>query len=84
MLVLNCKSTRRLMHISGAIFLLGIALQLVINLFEPGDPVIPGFLPYLVYSALVTGPLLLLLVMVITLTRGRKSSTSASAGHSLY
>jgi hypothetical protein len=84
MLVLNCKNMRRLVHASAAIFLFGIALQLVINLFEPGDPLLPGFMPYLVYCTLVTGPLLLLLVLVITLTRGRKSSTSASAGHPLY
>ena len=71
MLVLKCKAVRRLVQGSAALFLFGIVLQMALTLFEPGVPAILGFMPYLVYSALVTGPLLLLLAMVITLIRER-------------
>jgi hypothetical protein len=70
MLVLNCKKMRRLVHAAAAIFLLGIALQLVLNLFEPGDPALPGFFPYLVFFLLLMGPLLLLVTLVIALLPG--------------
>jgi len=83
MLVLNCKKMRRLVHAAAVIFLLGIALQMVLNLFEPGDPAIPGLMPYLAYCALVTGPLLLLLTLLIALTRERKKGALASAGQSI-
>jgi predicted tellurium resistance membrane protein TerC len=79
MLVLNSKGMRRLVHTAAVIFLLGIALQMLINLFEPGNPAVPGFLSYLAYFAMVTGPFLLMLTMFITLTRERKKSAARSA-----
>lgn len=80
MLVMNCKGMRRLVFASASLFLLGMALQLVMNLFEPGDSAILGFLPYLTFCLLLSAPLLLLGSVLLALLPGEnKKCTPANA-----
>ena len=80
MLVLNRKGMHRLIYASAILFLLGMALQMVMNLFEPGNPAIPAFLPYLAFSLLLLAPLLLLGSVLMALLPGDAKKMD-SCGH---
>jgi hypothetical protein len=70
MVILNHKGMRRLVSISTVVFLLGMALELVLNLFEPSHVQFPAYLHYLTFYLMMAGPLLLLSGLVFTLLPG--------------
>jgi hypothetical protein len=61
---------RRLVYAAGLIFMLGISIQIVLNLFEPGNTSLPAFLPYLAFVFMLLGPSLLLVTVVVALLPG--------------
>lgn len=70
MFLLSCKGMRRLVLLSGSLFSLGIAMQLIMNITEPSSPYLPSFVPYLGFFFILISPILLLSTVVISLLPG--------------
>ncbi|MEN8179302.1 MAG: hypothetical protein ABFS39_11905 [Pseudomonadota bacterium] len=70
MFLLSCKDMRRLVLLSGVLFSLGIAMQLIMNITMPSSPYLPSFVPYLGFFFILVSPILLLSTVVISLLPG--------------
>jgi hypothetical protein len=61
---------RLMVVISGALFMLGIILQAIANVFGPVVFSTPNYLPYAAFFCILVGPALLMFTVILSLLPG--------------
>ena len=70
MFFLSRKGMRFLLMVSGALFLFGVMMQMLLNVLQP--EMIPGqsYLPSIAFLLILIGPVILLATVVVALVSG--------------